>query len=382
MIYLDNAASTPLFSELLDGYVHSVRHHFGNPSSTHKMGYELRSLVERATESVLRASGVPDNAATVVFTSGATESNNMAINGLHHNPHTSRLAISSTEHPSVMEPCQSLALNGADLTLLTVTSDGRISPGQLNGNGKPYQSVSVCYVHNETGVIQDLEQIRREMNVAHPDAILHVDGVQAFGKFPIPWESAGIDLLSISGHKFHGPASCGALICRNGIPLTPFILGGGQQNSLRSGSVDAIAICTLGKAADIFNEQRDALYSRIHRLNALCRERLATMARRDGRVYDTHCHVVSDLASPYILSVAIPGFEAAVLSRMLGERDIMVGTGSACSAQSKAPSHVLTAMGVSRDLAFATLRFSFGAQNTETDIHSAITALNEILDSY
>jgi cysteine desulfurase len=381
MIYLDNAASTPMFADLVDDHIHSIRHHFGNPSSTHKMGYELREIVKAASEAILDTAGADTDTAFVIFTSGATESNNLAINGLR-NRKPAHLAASIIAHPSVMEPCHTLAAEGAALSLLKVDGDGRILGEQLSRCENPLQFLSVCYIHNETGVIQDLESIRRKLDSHHPDAVLHVDGVQAFGKYEIPWTSAGIDLLSISGHKCHGPASSGALICRKGISLSPLIRGGGQQNGWRSGSVDAIAIHALGRAAETCRQQREMLFKRAEGLNHRCRELLTGMRRGDGSSYGAICHVEADRTSPYILSVAIPGFEAAVLSRMLGEQDIMVGTGSACSAQSKEPSKTLSAMGIPRELAFATLRFSFGEQNTDTEVHAAISSLNRILNSY
>ena len=244
LIYFDNAASTPLFPEVIDEYVHFLTQNYSNPSASHKAGLEIRQRLNDAGRSLLNVLATSADAAQVVWTSGGTEANNLAIFG-HANTHSNTEEFSATtslvEHDSVFKPFKRLESRGAKISWSNVDEMGHIDFDHLSRliNEKT-ELVSICHVQNETGVTQDLVKIRELMNVKSPKAKLHVDGIQSFGKIEVPWEAAKIDMLSISSHKSHGPGGIGALIVRNSnTKLQPIFEGGGQQNNVRSGSIDS-----------------------------------------------------------------------------------------------------------------------------------------------
>lgn len=352
MIYLDNAASTPPHAELIAGIADSAAF-FANPAATHLHAYDLRRELDRCERELLTALRIPQAEARVIWTSGGTEANNLALFGSE----PLALAMPATEHPSVLEPGKKL---GA--CILPVDREGRV---QLGDVGAP-DLLSICWVHNETGVIQDLRSVRE----ATPAARLHVDATQGAAKLAIPWADAGIDLLTLSAHKLHGFGSIGALIQRKGVSLTPQLLGGGQQDNLRSGSIDVCGVRNFAKAAT---------------LTAAAREPPALLCELRNRLCELRAPVLLNSAedgSPYILNFSLPGYEGAVLVRMLSELGVVVGTGSACSAEAKAPNRTLTAMGRTRAEAFGALRVSIGLQNNAADIDAFLATLAAVLKDY
>lgn len=351
MTYLDNAASTPPHPELVAGFAESATF-FANPAASHMHAYDLRQELARCERELLAALRIPQGEAQVIWTSGGTEANNLALFGSE----PSALATTAVEHPSVLEPAQKLQAQ-----ILPVDRDGRVSLATL---ASP-DMLSICHVHNETGVIQDLSSIR----AAAPAARLHVDATQSAAKLAIPWREARIDLLTLSAHKLHGFGSIGALIVRKGSSLTPQLLGGGQQDNLRSGSVDVCGVRNFAKAATL-----SAAASPPPLLCEL-RNRLGELPTR------VILNSPED-ASPYILNFSLPGYEGAVLVRILSEFGVMVGTGSACSAEAKAPNRTLTAMGRTSDEAFGALRVSIGLQNTAADVDAFLAALTAVLKDY
>ena len=347
MTYLDNAASTPPHPELIADFAESAAF-FANPAAAH--AYDHRRELGRCERELLRALRIPQEEARVIWTSGGTEANNLALIGSH----PKRMATSATEHPSVLEPAKRLAA-----TILPVNREGRLS------HVIPVDLLSICHVHNETGVIQDIASIRE----LAPNARLHVDATQSAAKLPIPWREARIDLLTLSGHKLHGFGGIGALIVRKGVRLQAQLLGGGQQDNLRSGSLDICGIRNFARAATLTAaaEAPTLLSDLRNQLGTLGTE-LRLNSPEDG--------------SPYILNFSLPGYEGAVLVRMLAELGVMVGTGSACSAEAKAPNRTLMAMGRNRAEAFGALRVSIGQQNSAADIESFVAALQEVLRDY
>ena len=232
-------------------------------------------------------------------------------------------------------------------------------------------------MNNETGAVHDLVRLRQWMVGGAPKAALMVDAIQSFGKMDIPWRAARIDLLAVSGRKIGGPPSVGALVRRRGVQLQPLFFGGGQQDGLRPGTVDVVGVLEFVEAAALACGERASEWTRVTGLNRRLREGLATL----GRTCQPQCHSPED-ASPYILSVAFPGCEGEVLARLVELENVIVGTGSACSARSGKSSHVLAAMGVPAPVSRSTLRVSFGPSTTEHDIDRLMCALRTALAKY
>ena len=382
VVYLDNAASTPLHPGLLASLGAVWRGGYVNPSSGHAAGHALRRNLSRLTAEFLETLGAGED--RVIWTSGGTEANNLAIFGslpLGGNALGFQVLSSAAEHPSIHAPLEHLAENGALISHTPVKSDGALDLERFATELRPEtRLVSLSFVQNETGVIQDLPVIRRLIDQYAPQARFHVDGVQALGKIPIPWQEARIDLLSFSSHKVHGPGGLGGLVVRGGLELQPIIFGGGQQHNLRSGSLDGAGIAGFCLALRLLREEGD-LFDRVSGLNRQLRAGLARLTGREGR--PVKLKLISPAsASPFILNFSLPGYEGAVLMRVLGENGVMVSTGSACSAETNSPSKVLTAMGCSRREAFGALRVSFGHQNTAADAETFLAELQQAILDY
>jgi cysteine desulfurase len=292
------------------------------------------------------------------------------------------IVTSNAEHSSVARPLADLAARGASVATVPIQRDGQLDLGKLAEAVSPATDlVSVHWVQNETGVVQELAAVRRLLADRAPQALLHVDAVQGAAKLPLPWREARLDLVSIAGHKLHGPPGVGALLVRRGAEPTPLLLGGGQQDGLRSGSLDAIGIQQLALAVMYLAARQAELAGAIGALNRALRDGLARLTDRHGR--PVRLRIVSpEQASPWIVSFALPGYQGAVLARALGEHDVLVGTGSACASETNQPSPVLLAMGLSRDEAFGALRVSFGTQNTPDDVTRCLAALQAVLRAY
>ncbi len=376
LIYLDNAASTPLHPIVADELKTLWADNFVNPSAGHQPARELRKRLELAARQLTLSVGATD--ARLLWLSGGTEANNLALRGTFRADHPltgTHVVATVTEHPSVLAPLEDLARNGAEVSLIPVRGDGRVDEDGLQKALRPETNlVSIGLVQGETGVIQDLAAVRSALDQFAPKALFHVDAVQGVGKLPLHWENAGIDLLSMAGHKFHGPGSIGVLLSREGIKLHPMMLGGGQQDGLRSGSLDPVAILAFCRAFELLHQDKDLL-PRVRELNAQLRAGLQQLP--------TEIKIISpEDASPFILSFSLPEHEGAVIMRMLADRGIIVSTGSACSADSREPSRILTAMGISRKVAFGALRASFGQQSRPTDVEGLLSALEQILADY
>ncbi|HCN07559.1 MAG TPA: hypothetical protein DIT01_06465, partial [Lentisphaeria bacterium] len=342
-----------------------------NPSSPHRLSYELqRQLTTAAAGLATLVTGRDDTGVQVIWTSGGTEANNLAVLGFagaRSGP--LRIVSTRTEHASVLAPLEQLQGQGAKLQLADVHGSGHLDLDHLaaclDGGA---DLVSICHVQNETGAIQDLTAVRELIDRHAPGACLQVDAMQSFGKSDINWQAARIDMLSLSGHKIHGPGGQGALIVRDGVELRPILFGGGQQDNLRSGSLDGVGIRLLCLAASQIIATRPQAQARVADLNKRLRSGLEELTAAVR-------FISSEDGSPYILSFTLPGYQGAVLARMLTERGIHIGTGSACAAESKTPSRVLTAMGLTSDEAYGALRVSFCPENSETDVDDLLDAL-------
>lgn len=385
MIYLDNAASTPVFTEVIHDYPAIMKSAFPNASALHQAGAEIRRKLEQASAEFMRTLNINQDGTKIIWTSGGTEANNLAIQGYAQSNNVSELSMvtSTTEHSSCYAPMKRLQNGSAHVSWAKVTPDGKIDLENFSAMlSKKTNLVSICHVQNETGATQELVMIRTLMDKYSPRAKLHVDSIQAFGKIDIPWDAARIDLLSLSSHKIHGPGGVGALVIRDAmVSLKPLIEGGGQQYNLRSGSLDAAGILGFTRAAQIATGKRSEFLNQTTTLNRRLRELLSSLHNRDRILTKVEINSPVD-GSPYILNFSLPGYEAAVIMRMLGDQGIIVGTGSACSAESRNPSRILTAMGKNSKISFGAIRVSFGAYNTIGEIEELCSKLQSVLSEY
>lgn len=372
-IYLDNSATTCPFMQVIDHMSQVSLNCYGNPSSLHSMGFEAEKLVTKARETISDCLGVMP--AEIVFTSGGTESNNLAIRGfLAANPRKGRHIITTKiEHPSVLEVFKHLEELGYETSYLDVDQTGRADTELLAGMIRNDTAlISIIMVNNETGSVQPIEEIAMIRDKCNRNTALHVDAIQAFGKYKIKPAKSGIDLMSFSSHKIHGPKGVGALYISKNSRVKPILFGGGQESQFRSGTENVQGISGFGLAAQLINEELEASFKKVSALNQMLREKLAGC--------DFEYAVLSpENASPYILSVSFPGLKGEVLLHHLEENGIFVSTGSACSSRKKLRSHVLTAMGLPGDVIDGAIRISFSAGNNESEIDTLVEALKEIV---
>jgi cysteine desulfurase len=346
---------------------------YGNPSSLHTKGIDAEKLVKEARQTI--ADTLKADPKEIYFTSGGTESNNLAIRGyLDANPRKGKHVITTRiEHPSVLEVYRHLEEIGYEVDYLDVNEDGRIKLDELKDKLRSDTAlISFLLVNNETGTIQELEEIASIRNSLNPQTCLHVDAVQAYGKMAIAPEKSGIGLLSVSSHKIHGPKGVGALYVSKKIKLKPILFGGGQETFLRSGTENVPGIAGFGLAAGL-------TFSRIESGAARAEELKSSFT---GRLKESglSCRINSPADGlPYILNVAFEDIRAEVLLHYLEQRGIYVSTGSACSSHKKSRSHVLTAMGVPNALIDGAIRFSFSGDNTSEDVFQTVEALKEIV---
>jgi cysteine desulfurase len=370
-VYLDYAATTPVAPSVAARMAEclTLEGAFGNPGSTsHEYGERASELVEAARGEVAAAVGAQP--ADIVWTSGATESNNLAIFGVAHYYRAAgqHIVTALTEHKSVLDPCRELERRGWRLTYLAPDRDGALDPAQVAAALTPQTVlVSLMHVNNETGVIQDIAAIAA-LCARSGRARLHVDAAQSVGKYPIDFGALGIDLMSLSAHKAYGPKGAGALAVsrRRGVHLTPLVYGGGQERALRSGTLATHQAVGMGAA---FALAGAALGPELERVAGL-KERLWQALRALGGVHLNG----SGRAVPHLLNVSFEGVEGESLLAAVSPC-IAVSTGSACTSASREPSYVLRALGRDDRLAESSLRFSFGRFTRESDVDAAAGAV-------
>ena len=366
-VYMDNNATSPLLPQVLEAMRPYLTERFGNASSIHQYGQQTRAAVERARESVARLLNC--RPAEIVFTSGGTEADNLAIFGLvKKGDHV----ISSTiEHHAVLNSCRHLETMGCEVTYVAVDSQGVINPDDVRRALRPdTKLISVMMANNETGVLQPVEEIGRVAREA--DVFFHTDAVQAAGKTPIDTQKIGCDLLSISAHKMHAPQGIGALYVRKGTLIEPMLFGGNHERSRRAGTENVAAIVGFGKAAEIAREGLEN--GEMPRLQGL-RDRL------QKKIQETVDEIgVNGEGAPRVpttTNIYFEHIEGEPLVIALDLKGLSVSTGAACSSGAIEPSHVLTAMGLSPERARASLRFSLGKQNTSEDVDFALSLIPE-----
>jgi len=379
LIYLDYAGAHPVRQEVLALHTERCQTHLANPHASSSFSEYSRRQIDQAERQLLALLGIAEEEAHVIWTSGGTEADNLAILGaLPEKRGPAAVVVDGGAHAAMLEPCRLIAKNrGGTCVAWGLTTDGQPSFVSLNlTKGNPVSLVAVCHANNETGAVIDLAEVRAWMARSAPKALLVVDAVQSFSKLDIPWAQAHIDFLILSGRKIGGPAGTGALVVRRGRELSPLLHGGGQQDGLRAGTIDVVGILEFVQAAKIAYEEKTALFGRIRELNAHLRDRLAQWEH-------PRLQIVSPVAgSPFICSFAVPGYEGAILMRLLAEKGILAATGSACSAESGKTSHVLAAMGISAKTARCVLRVSFGSNTSTEDVRAFVQGLQEIIAEY
>ena len=378
VVFLDHAAGSPVLPEVAGWHVRLCRELGFNPHTTHRYGEACRRVVLRAEDELLRILDIPRDGADVVWTSGGTEADNLGCLGYLRSVGTGGCAVEATAHSAVLESSRQWTRSGGGTCVeLRCGSSGEMDYERASEwVNSGLALLSALHVNNETGVIHDLEATRGWLDATAPGARLMVDAVQSLGKIEIPWSAAGIDLLAIGGRKIGGPPQVGALICRKGVTTTPLLFGGGQQRALRPGTLDTVGILEFVLAAGVSMGRLRTRLPRVRELNALLRSELLGLPVAGARILSPAS------GSPYILSFAISGYEGAVLVRSLAESGVVVGAGSACSAESGKTSHVLAAMGVRPDMARGALRVSFSHETSESDVRRFVSALVDVLRLY
>ena len=371
-VYLDNNATTPVLPAVLEAMQAYFAEHFGNASSIHHHGQETRAAVERARQSVAALLGC--RASEVVFTSGGTEGDNLAIFGLVRPGPVQRgtaragdHVISSTiEHHAVLSSCKQLESSGCEVTYVPVDGQGRGDPDDVRRALRPNtRLITIMMANNETGVLQPVEEIGKV--AAQADVYFHTDAVQVAGKVPIDVKRLGCDLLSISGHKMNAPQGVGALYVRKGTILRPMLYGGSHERSRRAGTENVPGIVALGRAAELAREV--FAHGDLERMAGL-RDRMEQTILDE--VDATGVNGAGSLRVPNTSSIYFDGIEGEALVIALDLKGLAVSTGAACSSGAIEPSHVLTAMGLSPERARGSLRFSLGKQNTAEDVEFAL----------
>ena len=370
MIYLDNAASTKIHDDVLEDMMPYLKEQFGNPSSIHRYGRFAHKAIEKARKQI--AYLINADPSEILFTSGGTESNNTALYGIAKKNPGSRIITSSIEHDAILEPCKKLEKEGFDIIYLPVNNYGLVDPLILKENLTENTSlVSIMFGNNEVGTVEpisDFVKICNEQNIP-----FHTDAVQATGKIRIDVKELGIDLLSISSHKINGPKGIGALYIRKGISIDPVILGGGQENGLRSGTENVANIVGFGKACEL---SRINLLENISRMKEL-RDYISTKIIQEIPEVILNGHPESRL--PNNIHFTFLGVNGEDLLIKLDENEIAASTGSACSVQIQKASHVLQAMGFSHEQITGSLRLTIGISNNLEEMDKTVEILKNVV---
>jgi cysteine desulfurase len=365
-VYLDNSATTPVLPEVLEAMQPYFGERFGNASSIHHHGQETRAAVEGSRETVAALLGC--RAAEIVFTSGGTEADNLAVFGIVSKG--DHVITSTVEHHAVLNACKQLESDGCEVTYLPVDALGRVDPQDVQRALRPNtRLITVMMANNETGVLQPVEEIGKIASEA--DVYFHTDAVQAAGKVAIDVTRIGCDLLSISGHKIHAAQGVGALFVRKGTQLTPMLYGGRHERSRRAGTENVPGIVGLGKAAEL---ARTGLERGDDQRLASLRDRLEAALLQ---LASTGVNGYRAERVPNTTSIHVDFIDGEALVIALDLKGLAVSTGAACSSGAIEPSHVLTAMGLPADRARASIRFSLGRQNTDEEVDFAIGLVPE-----
>lgn len=371
-IYLDYCATTPVHSSARNAMLHVLDAGFGNPSSLHWAGKDVRDLVDQSRLDV--ANGIGCRPAEIVFTSGATEADNLALFGtLRLFPRNeAHLITSAIEHHAILHAAQHLEQDGYTVTYLPVDGRGLVNPEDVRKAIRPQTKlISIMSVNNEVGSIQPVVEIGRLAR--EHDIRFHTDAVQAVGLFDVNVDELNVDMLSLSAHKIYGPKGIGALYIRSGIELAPMIMGGPQENSLRAGTENVPGIVGLGAAMNLVREQRAEERGRLMGLRQYLVNGLQALG--PGVIVNGG----EGTSAPHVVSVSFTGMDAEMMQIRLNNDGIAVSLGSACNSKSIEPSHVLTAMHLTQEQIESTLRISLGMPTTKDELDTLLDAVSRIM---
>ena len=373
-IYLDNSATTRAYPEVAELMTKLMLEDYGNPSALHQKGVEAEQYLRRARETMAKILKAQEK--EIYFTSGGTESNNWALMGtaMGMKRMGGHIITTQVEHPAVQAPITFLEEQGFTVTRLGVDREGMVDPEELEQAVTPETIlVSVMFVNNEIGTVEPIAELGERIKKKNPNTVFHVDAIQAFGKYRIHPRKAGIDLLSVSGHKIHGPKGVGFLYISEKAKVQPLILGGGQQNGMRSGTDNVPGIAGLGAAAE-------EIYRNLEKNNENLYSLKEYIAKGLERIPDIRINGMPlREGAPQILSISVMGVRSEVLLHALEDREIYVSAGSACSSHKRKPSATLSAMGMSGDQIESTVRLSFSERNTIEEADCFLRAMEELV---
>lgn len=366
MVYLDNSATTKPSDRAVKYINNALCDNWGNPSSLHTLGFEAEMLMNKAREAV--AKSISASSDEIIFTGSGTEANNTAImTSLFKKNSGNKIITTAIEHPSVLNTVKRLENEGFQIVRLSVGKDGKISLDELEKNlDSKTVFVSIMLVNNEIGTIQPVNEAVKLIRKIAPRAIIHTDAVQAYGKIPVNVKKLGVDMLSASGHKIHGPKGIGFLYCKKGVNLSPFITGGGQEKGRRSGTEAVPLIAGLLGAVEDLPDIK-AQYEKMTEVRDY-----AVKGFADSGFININS---PEDSIPYILNISVPGYRSETLLHFLESKEIYVSSGSACAKGEQ--SYVLSALGLSRAQSDSALRISFSRYNKKEDIDSLISGLKE-----
>jgi len=392
-IYMDHAATTRPFSCVQEVMLKTLQDDFGNPSSMHRKGIRAEQYVKKAQDQIAKT--LKCQPKEIIFTSGGTEANNMAIIGtaLSKQRQGKHLITTAMEHPSVYEPMYFLQEMGFEVTFLPVDIFGRVKIQDLiHAMRDDTILISIMYVNNEIGSMQDIAALSKAAKEKKADVIFHVDAIQAYGKMVIHPKKEGIDLLSVSGHKIHGPKGIGFLYQSDQIHIKPILYGGGQQKGMRSGTENVPGIAGLGAAAEQTYQNLEQTQADLYEKKAYFIERLFNIKEvtingicmeqgisSDTQKYRQNLLEAVKQTAPHIISVSFAGVRSEVLLHALEDKRIYVSSGSACSSNHPQQSSTLQAIGVKKELLDSTIRFSLGAETSREEIDYVIEKLENLL---
>lgn len=375
-VYLDHAATTPGLPPVAEAMAQAMLAVYGNPSSLHRKGIEAEAILKKTRERI--AASMRVSPAEIVFTSGGTEGNALAIRGAAQarQRRGRHIITSAIEHSSVLNICRALEEEGYTVTYLSVDDQGRVDPDRAAAVVTERTTLmSVMLVNNEIGTIQPVARIIDAVRRRKSDVLVHVDAVQAFGKIPVLPRELGADYVTISGHKIHGPKGIGALYRRKGAPLTPLFGQGSQEEGVRPGTENVPGIAGLGAALAALGEDDDFRRARLYHLRRRLIDGLLQIegARLNGPKDED--------AAPHIANFSFPGIRGEVLLHALEERGVYVSTGSACTSRKPEPSHVLKALGLPKEALESSIRVSLSWMTTEEEIDRAVAAFHETVSA-
>jgi cysteine desulfurase len=368
MIYFDNSATTKPYKDVLDAFLKVNEEYFANPSSIHALGGRVETLISKSRKQVADLLNIKES--EVFFTSGGTESNNLAIKGtaLQYRNRGKHIITSGIEHPSVIEACEQLKDLGFEITYLPVSSTGHVQVDDvLKHITRETILVSIMHVNNETGSVQPIGQIGKALK-AYPKVIFHVDHIQGIGKVPLSFREAGIDLCSVSGHKIHGLKGTGMLYIKEGLEISPLLSGGEQERKIRSGTENTGGIISFAKALRLHLEKSRADLEYMKELNSALRAGLKG-------IEGITIHSPEQQSAPHIVNFSVKDIRGEIFVHALEAFDIYVSTTSACSSKKNVPSRTLLGMGVKEELLDTSVRASFSFENTIEEVKQFTKAI-------